>query len=200
MIQRLLCSLSIILLSLVPAGCETHSKDRDNPSGGLPTSPQQPSATDTLRLQAELFGQYSKELRIEPGDWSAIGPGEEIALTFTCKGMQEIGQFDLMIAVEPFIQFDIDASVFVPTAPILTLGAGLEQLADDRLPLIGVDFQRSTYGDAELGTLRLKTPADFSKDTELQLRVVFFSIGPTSTKRDTYQGDDLRLGVVVNGR
>ena len=179
------------------AGCESDpSRDSDNPGLSVPVRPGGSGETE-LRLEARLGGRYAQSLRIQEGDWTGIGPGEEIEMTFQATGMKEIGQFDLIMEPDPPTDFDIGASLFAPRPPFVTLRTGVEQQEDGRVRIIGADLNRSTEGDAVLGTLRLRTTADFPR-SELRLRVVFFSIGPSSTERDTYTAADLNLGIVVN--
>jgi len=173
-------------------------KSSDNPGQSLP--PLQSSQQEELKLDARLDGRFVKGLQIQPGDWSAIGPQEDIVITFQATGMSGIGQFDIIMEPAPSTTFDMAASVFTPSRPFVTLDAGVEQQGDGRVRLIGVDFNRSTSGDAVLGTLRLRTRASFSTENELRLRLVFFSMGPSSTERDNYEADDLWMGIVVNAR
>lgn len=200
MIRQPLLFLTPLLFALILIGCQSDpSKDSDNPGRSVPINPSPPSTTEELRLEARLDGRYIQGIQIEPGDWSAIGPGQEIAITFKAQGLQGIGQFDLIMEPRPATRFDMRSSVFVPKPPFVTLPPGVEQQEDGQVRFIGVNFEKSTSGDAELGTLRLRTPADFSTRDPLRLSVVFISMGPTSTQRDSYQAQELQLGIVVNG-
>ena len=200
MIRQPLFALTPLLFTLLLIGCESDpSKDSDNPGRFVPVDPSPPRATGELRLEAQLDGRYVQGIQIQPEDLSAIGPGEEIAITFKAQGMQAIGQFDLILESRPATRFDMDSSAFVPEPPFVTLPPGIEEQDDGQVRFIGVNFERSTSGDAELGTLRLQTPADFSDQNPLHLSVVFFSIGPSSTERDSYRAEELQLGIVVNG-
>ena len=54
-------------------------------------------------------------------------------------------------------------------------------------------------GDDALGTLKLVTGDRFSAGDRVQIRVAFFSMGPSFSNRDDYTAEDLNMGVVVNG-
>ncbi|MEW6749944.1 MAG: hypothetical protein AB1505_03085 [Candidatus Latescibacterota bacterium] len=196
MIRYLLVAVCLV----ASGGCASGSEEQvcdDCPAVNLPVRPVS-SRADSLRLQAALDGQYASGLSLHPVAVTGIGPGQEVVFTLRATGLRGIGQFDLYLQPEPATTFDMAGSVFQPRAPFVTFASGVEQSAQDgRVRLIGVDLQRSTNGEAELGTLHLKTGADFS-GRELLLRAVFFSIGPRSTERDNYEADDLRLGITVN--
>ena len=199
MTRHLLRTLSILFLALCLMHCESDSsKDSDNPGLSVPIRPPSDSEAGKLQLEAQLDGQFVKGLQIQKGNWSAVGPQEDIEITFIALGMKDIGQFDIIMEPDPPTTFNIAASAFVPDGPFITMDKGVEQQEDGKVRFIGVDFQKSTDGDATLGTLKLKTVADFSTKNELRLRVVSFSIGPSSTERDNYEAEDLNLGVLIN--
>lgn len=199
MTRHLLRVFPILFLALCLTHCESDpSKDSDNPGLSVPIRPPRNPEEGKLQLEAQFDGQFVKGLQIQEGNWSAIGPQEDIVVTFKALGMREIGQFDIIMEPDPPTVFDIAASIFMPDGPFITMDKGVEQQEDGKVRLIGVDLQKSTNGDATLGTLKLKTVADFSTRDELRLRVVFFSIGPSSTERDNYETEDLSLGVLIN--
>ena len=50
-----------------------------------------------------------------------------------------------------------------------------------------------------LGTLTLITGERFTVSTQVEIRIAFFSMGPSFSDRDDYTAADLNMGVVING-
>jgi len=193
-----------LLILLACTGCDANpSKTSDNPGAHVSLNPTRPAPPDTataLALRCRLDGTYADGLEISGGNWSNIGPRQLVELTFTASGLREIGQFEMVVTPDPPVRFDLELSRFEPAPPFLTLGSGMESSGESGVRFIGVNFERNSQGTAVLGTLRLRTPADFADTLTVRLPVTFFSIGPTSTERDRYTADQLHLGVIINGR
>ena len=153
-----------------------------------------------LNLKAELYGRYIGEISIDGTRWAATGPGQDVALTFDAIGLEQVVQFELIVETEPANLFDFDASSFAPQGPFVTFGSGVEAIGEDRLRFGGANLRSPVAGDRTLGTLSLTTAAGFSASTSVRVRLVFFSIGPSSSERDSYDADQLNMGVVVNAR
>jgi hypothetical protein len=202
--MRHLFPAALMLLMLVAtSSCEGDpSRDSSNPGSSVPldpTRPDVPADNPSLELQTQLEGQYVGGLQITGGNWSGIGARGLIEITFSASGMVGIGQFDVVLTPDPPTAFDMGLSHFASAAPFLTMGTGVKRLEDGSVRFIGVDFQRTSNDTATLGTLRLRTEAAFSADTQVRLPVTFFSMGPSFAERDNYAQADLNVGVVING-
>jgi hypothetical protein len=205
MSMRISTVVAVICATLMAVlGCEGDpSQDSDNPAPYVPLNPSRPeppSGEVPLALEAQLVGQYADGLAITGGSWNDVGSRRAIQITFSASGMVGIGQFDVVLTPDPPTQFDIALSQFVPEPPFLTLGTGVEQLDDGSIRFIGVNFQRTSNGAAVLGTINLRTEASFSVDHQVELPVSFFSIGPTSADRDSFQQADINVGVIINSQ
>jgi len=202
MVRLLAALLASTLLSAT--ACESDpGRDTDTPGSRVPLDPVRPEPADTtgaLVLAQSLGGKYIASLEISGGAWSNIGPRDLIEITLKGSGLAGIGQFDAVVTPEPPVAFDLGLSQFVPQPPFVTLGSGIERSGEHGVRFIGVNFARDTHGAAVLGTLRLRAPSDFAAGTAVRLALTFFSIGPSSTERDSYTAEQLRLGVTVNGK
>ena len=174
-------------------------------SNGGGTQRSLPPPTDqrtapSYNLEVKLDGRYAPGLRIDKKSLFALGPQQFLQLTLQAEGMVEIGQFEADIELEPPDAFDIAGSTFEPVAPFVTLPGGIDPMPSilNRIKIGGADLAKTTHGDAPLGTLNLKTSADFGPRTEVRIRIVFFSIGPSSQDRDNYSAQDLNMGLIIN--
>ena len=159
-----------------------------------------PTGEPEFNLKAELNGRYIGEISIDGTHWEATGPGQVVALTFAAAGLEQAVQFELIIETEPANLFDFDASSFAPQGPFVTFGSGVEAVGEDRLRFGAANLRSPVAGDRSLGTLSLTTAAGFSPSSSARVRLVFFSIGPSSSERDSYDAEQLNMGVVVNAR
>jgi hypothetical protein len=155
---------------------------------------------DTLAPLKQLDGRYVGALQISGGPWSAIGPQQFVEITFTALGLVGIGQFDVTVSPQGPVGFDVAQSRFTPVAPFVTLGSGVEKSGESGVRFVGANLARNSNGTVTLGTLRLRTPAAFTTATEVRLAVTHFSIGPSSTRRDSYTAEQLGVGATINGR
>ena len=172
-----------------------------NRSSNLQLPSQSPGAGGVeFNLNAELDGRYVDAISIEGSRWLATGPGQEVALTFRATGLDRVAQFELIVETDPANLFDFDTSSFVPQGPFVTFGSGVEAVADNRLRFGGANLRSPIVGERTLGTLLLKTASGFSAVSSARVRLVFFSIGPSSSDRDSYEADQLNMGIVVNPR
>jgi hypothetical protein len=182
-----------LLVGLVSLQCNS-SNNNSGKSSNLPL-PNFPG-NDQLQFEAQVEGSYVRGLRIEQDLPTAIGAHAEIEINFTGLGMSNIGQFEFKIEPDPPTAFDLSASSFSPSLPFVTFPPGVEVQENNQLWVVGANLQGNTNGDAELGTLTLHTSPTFNGAT---LRLVLFSIGPSSTQRDNYTDDQLNMGVVLDG-
>jgi len=197
--RYLLIRLLFLAVALVlSAGCSS-----DSPNLGVPTDGSLPrpgdiggGGADGLRQELSLDGQYAGSVRLE-GSWSASGPGQEVAVTFVAVDLVGVKQFEFLVEPNPAAAFDLEGASFTTDSPFITLPGGVRLDDDGRMRLGGASLASPVSGTQGLGTLTLSTSATFSAAANAELRVVLVSLGPTSTQRDTYEGDDLGLGVEV---
>ena len=192
-----LCS----LLSLaILAACGTDaSKNAEAPGGGalpLPNTPQ----SGPLELAADLDGRYVQSIRIKEGEFTATGPGQEVTMTFAAKGMDNVKQFEFRLEIDPAEAFDFAESAFVATQPFLQPPPSGTELTDNgQWRIAGVILgEDPAEGDNALGTLTFKTKDGFDARTQVQVRITFFSIGPSFSNRDDYTVNDLNMGITIN--
>ena len=198
-----LCTL-LLLATLTACGTDS-PKDADSPGGGgLPTLPGPPSS-GSLGLEAQLDGRYVQSIRIEEGEFVATGAGQEIALTFEAEGMANVKQFEFRLDIDPVDALVFGGSSFVPKQPfIVATATGLLLFEDGQWGFAGAILGGASVsppkeGNDILGTLTLVTSDRFIAGTRVEVRVTFFSMGPSFSERDKYEAADLSMGVVING-
>lgn len=194
-IRALAPSLLAACAALLLAAC-----DSDSPRLGVPTDGNLPrpgeGGEEGLRQAIDLDGQFVGSLRLE-GSWRASGPGQPISVSFVAGNLAGVKQFEFLVQPHPADAFDMEGASFTTGSPFITLPGGVRLDDDQRMRLGGASLADPVSGSQTLGTLNLSTSGTFSASTGAELRVVLISVGPTSTQRDTYEGDDLRLGVEV---
>ena len=104
----------------------------------------------------------------------------------------------MRLRIEPEAAFDLAASSFAPLQPFISPPTSVERTEDGLWRTGGASVTRVVEGDATFGTLKLKTASGFDNDTQVQVQVDYFSIGPSFSDRDDYNANDLQMGVVVN--
>ena len=176
---------ALLLLAALCASCGTDST-------------QSPNA-DPPVLSARLDGRYAQSIRIEEGQFTATGPGQEIVLIFAAQGMANVKQFELRLAIEPTSALVFESSSFSATDPFLTPPFSIELTEEGLWRTGGASITETKKGDDILGTLTLRTGDGFDAGMQVQVRVAFFSLGPSSSDRDDYTAADLNMGVVING-
>ena len=184
--------IAVLVLSWVNCGETNRSSNLQFPS-------PVPSEAE-LNPKAKLNGRYVEEISIDGSRWSSTGPGGNIQLTFNAVGLEQVVQFEFIVETEPASLFNFDASSFAPQGPFVTFGSGIEEVAENRLRFGGANLRSPVAGNRILGTLSLTTSDGFGAASIARIRVVFFSIGPSSSDRDSYDADQLKMGVVVNSR
>ena len=103
-----------------------------------------------------------------------------------------------MLDPDPDGEFDVSSAVFVPQDPFQTFGVGVEPQENGQLRIGAASLTADVEGDRVIGTFSVRTSGSFNALTSAHIEVVFLSLGPSSTARDSYDGEDLKLGVVVN--
>ncbi|MYC69559.1 MAG: hypothetical protein F4X17_02490 [Gemmatimonadetes bacterium] len=161
-------------------------------------STQSPNA-DPPVLSAQLDGRYAQSIRIEGDQFTATGPGQEIVLTFAAQGMVNVKQFELRLEIEPVNALAFEGSSFIATDPFLTPPFSIELTEEGLWRTGGASITETKRGDDILGTLTLRTGDGFTAGMQVQVRVAFFSLGPSFSDRDSYTAADLNMGVVING-
>ena len=160
-------------------------------------STKSPSADPPAR-SAQLDGRYAQSIRIEENRFTATGPGQEIVLTFAAQGMIDVKQFELRLEIEPANALAFEGSSFAATEPFIN-PLGIVLTEEGLWHTGGASITETKKGDDILGTLTLRTGDGFDADMQVQVRVAFFSLGPSSSDRDNYAAADLNMGVVING-
>jgi hypothetical protein len=191
--------LFLLLLPLLLFGCGNDSlQDRENPALSVPIRPLPNPDKTELQLEAQVAGRYITSIHIDADDWSAVGPGQEVSLTFRATGMSQVKQFRLKLQIDPVDAIDLPASRFTSVDPFFVPGVDIP-VANQLETGAAIFGDQQVEGDGLLGTLSLRTNPTFAADSQVRLQVVLFSIGPSSTERDEYSTEGLQLGVVVNG-
>ena len=194
-----LCSL--LSLALLAACGTDASKNAEAPGGGaLPLPLPNPSQSGPLERAADLDGRYVQSIRIKEGEFTATGPGQEVAMTFTAKGMDNVKQFEFRLEIDPAEALDFTTSAFVATQPFLQPPPSGTELTDNgEWRIAGVILgDDPAEGDNALGTLTFKTKDGFDPSTRVQVRITFFSVGPSYSDRDDYTANDLNMGITIN--
>ena len=190
--------LTISIASFLAAGflhCGNNGGSKIQPSGSIQTS----SGSKGLGLKAQLRGRYLTAIRIEESDWAGKGSHQDVILTFLVRDASEVKQFEGVVELNPATSFDREASVFVPSSPFVTLPSnGVELLDNHQVKFGGASLVKAIEGDFTLGSLTLKTASGFSTLDQASIKVVFFSVGPSSMVRDNYGAEDLNMGVMIN--
>lgn len=192
----------LCLLTLAACGTDT-PKEAGAPGGlGLPAlpGPTGPTGSDALGLEAQLDGRYIKSIRIEDSDFTANGPNQEIVLTFAAQGMSNVKQFEFRLEIDPIDALSFESSSFEPVQPFIAPpGFSIEMMEGGQWRTGGASVSQAKEGNDILGILKLVTGDRFSASDKAQVRVAFFSIGPSFSDRDDYSADDLNMGIIVNG-
>ncbi len=156
------------------------------------------AAASELRQSVVLDGAYAGEVLIEGNNWEAASGGQEVALLFSGRKLNDIRQVELILELIPASAFDLESAAFAPEDPFVTFGSGVEPLDNGRLRLGGASVSETIEGDHQFGTFTVRTSDGFNSQTETRIEVNFLSLGPSSTDREEYQHEDLGLGVVVS--
>jgi len=192
----LVCALALLHCGSDPVQNGTPSQPLPFPGSTDGTSDG--NAELALNANAELNGRYVKGVRIDGDSFSASAPGQDVEITFAATGLSNVKQFEVRLRIEPEAAFDLAASSFVPLQPFISPPTSVERTEDGLWRTGGASVTRVVEGDATFGTLKLKTASGFDGDTQVQVRVDYFSIGPSFSDRDDYNANDLQMGVVVN--
>ena len=184
---------SLFLVALF-ASCGT-----DSTKGPSASSPSPVLATHPPTFSAQLDGRYAQSIRIEEDQFTATSPGQEVVLTFAAQGMVNVKQFELRLEIEPANALAFEGSSFTATEPFLTPPFSIELTEEGLWRTGGASITETKKGDDILGTLTLRTSDGFAAGMQVQVRVAFFSLGPSFSDRDSYTAADLNMGVVING-
>ena len=167
---------------------------------GISNPPQPAEGTEASGLQKNvaLEGSYAGEILIEGDGWKATAGGQEVALLFSGRNLKNIRQVELILEPVPASAFDLDSAAFVPKDPFLTFASGVEPLDGGRLRIGGASVSKTIEGYQQFGTFTVRTSEGFGSETKARIEVNYLSLGPSSSDREEYHKEDLRLGVVVN--
>ena len=114
--------------------------------------------------------------------------------------MSNVKQFEFRLEIDPVDALSFQGSSFEPIQPFIAPpGFSIEVMEAGQWRTGGASVSQAKEGDDTLGTLKLVTGDQFSAGDRVQIRVAFFSMGPSFSDRDDYSAEDLYMGVVVNG-
>jgi hypothetical protein len=157
-----------------------------------------PGTITELRQTATLSGGYAGRIRITGEGWPVSTSAQNLQLTFQMEDLAEVRQFEVRVQPEPANAFDVDSAVFAASQPFVTPFASGIQISGNVMRMGGASLGTGVSGAASLGTLTIRTSSSFNSFTEARLVVTLLSIGPSSSQRDEYQSETLRLGIDVS--
>ncbi|MEE2657411.1 MAG: hypothetical protein VX733_02835 [Candidatus Latescibacterota bacterium] len=157
-----------------------------------------PTSGAKLRQSVDLDGRYATGVRIEGDHWQAQEPAQEVQFTVVMSGMREVRQFELTISPDPPEAFDLSTAVFKAKTGFLNPFPSGLQFEGTNMRMGAANLSSVVTDEDTLGTFRITTASTFGRLTPARLEVIRLSIGPSSTQRDTYDAQELRLGVDVN--
>ena len=190
--------LMILAATLSFCGTESAKNSLEQTASGqsLPV----PSNATSLGLEARLDGRYAQSIRIKESAFTATQPGDKIDLTFVASGMTNVKQFEVRVEIDPAGALTFEESSFAPTEPFVALpGHSIELMDGGQWRTGGASFGETKEGDDALGTLSLIASDQFIAGTRVEVRIAFFSLGPSFSDRDDYGATDLNMGLVING-
>ncbi len=164
-----------------------------NPTGG-------PGSVTELRQAATLSGGFAGRILIAGQGWPVSTSAQDLSLTFQMEGLAGVRQFELRVQPEPANAFDMDTAIFAAAQPFVTPFASGIQIEGNVMRMGGASLGAGVDGTAALGTLTIRTSSSFNSFTDARLVVTLLSIGPSSSQRDEYQSETLRLGIDVSDR
>ncbi|MCH2661929.1 hypothetical protein MK163_15915 [bacterium] len=171
------------LFAVAACGTDTPKEAGVPGGGGLPALPG-PPGSDALGLEAQLDGRYIKSIRIEEGEFTANGPGQEIPLTFAAQGMSNVKQFEFRLEIDPVDALSFEGSSFEPVQPFIAPpGFSIEVMEGGQWRTGAASVSEAKEGNDTLGILKLVTGDRFSAGDKLQIRVAFSSMGPSFSDR-----------------
>ena len=156
-----------------------------------------PDGGNGLNAAAALAGSYAHGLRVEAGLPASLDAGAQVGLTFAVEGMVDVRQFEAVVELEPAGAFDPASAIFEPASPFITFGPGAEVRSENTLRIGGASLGSGQSGTAVLGTMKLNATAAIGAAESVVLRLTLFSIGPSSSLRDTYATGELQMEVRI---
>ena len=190
--------LMIFAVTLSYCGTESAKNSLEQTASGQ--SLPGPSNATSLGLEARLDGRYAQSIRIKESAFAATQPGDKIDLTFAASGMTNVKQFEVRVEIDPAGALTFEESSFAPTEPFVALpGHSIELMDGGQWRTGGASFGETKEGDDALGTLSLIASDQFIAGTRVEVRIAFFSLGPSFSDRDDYGATDLNMGLVING-
>lgn len=157
-----------------------------------------PGTVTTLRQAATLSGGYANRISLGGEGWPVSSGAQEMTITFQMDGMAGVGQFEMRVTPEPANAFDVDGAVFAAAQPFVTPFASGIQIEGGAMRMGGASLGSGVDGTASLGTLTIRTSSSFNSFTNARLVISALSVGPSSSQRDGYESDILRLGIDVS--
>lgn len=133
-----------------------------------------------------------------PAEFTGIEGGGTVDVTLSAAGLVGAKQFDIILEVAPADAFDLTATTFAHNAAKFTISPGVEFPAAGQVKSGAASFGAAVDGDELMGTFTLKTADSYTTDIEATIKVVRYSVGPTSTNRDVFDEAALALSITVN--
>jgi hypothetical protein len=129
---------------------------------------------------------------------AGVAGGATVEVTLSAAGLVNAKQFDIIVEVSPADAFDLTATTFAHNAAQFTISPGVEFPAAGQVKSGAASFGAAVNGDALMGTFNLKTADSFTTATEATIKVIRYSVGPSSTVRDVFDEAALGLSITVN--
>lgn len=135
-----------------------------------------------------------------PTKISDVGAGTPVVVSFAAAGMVNVKQFDIILEVTPASAFDLKATRFVQNSDLFDISPGVEFPDGHSGNQVKIEAARflspGASGQGNLGTITLTTSAEFAANMTATIRVVRFSLGPSSATRDVFT--EMTQSVTVN--
>ena len=124
-----------------------------------------------------------------PVEISGVGANAPVTISLSAAGMVNVKQFDVTLEITPASAFNLSSSSFAQNAALFAISPGVEYPAGatgNQVKSGAASFGAAANGTGALGTFTLNTSATFTSATTATIKVVRFSLGPTSTNRDVF--------------
>lgn len=122
---------------------------------------------------------------------SGIGAGQTVDVSIAASGLVNVRQISIILTFEPAEAFDLTASRAGYAAPSGFIVPGPGEVSGNQVTYGAANFLAGIDGDGTLGTITVTTAASFTEQTSATVTVSRISIGPSSTDRDVFTGDQL---------
>ena len=173
-------------------------KDAFRPNGpleGRAVYGNQPTPGRLQPLIAQGSSQGYVQEVIVSVDVADVRAGEQVIVAVSAKGLRNVKQLDITLALSPLQVFLPKESVFECLPNFLTPGIELPDAT--RVRSGGATFGEPISGDSLLGTFGLPISKDIRSFVQAQIIVERISVGPSSTERTEVFGVEAGLIIPV---